>query len=83
MVVRAGRGAILPVTSFWAAKGAANLASFFNHVLLSRAKLEMREDHGLRHTALDRFVAGRLQASWGWRLVPRSLLGERLRWIFP
>jgi hypothetical protein len=33
---------------------------FFNHVLLSQTKLEMREDHGLRHTALDGLVAGRI-----------------------
>jgi len=33
--------------------------------------------------SLDDLVAGRVQTSRGWRLAPRSLLGEGPRWIFP
>ena len=43
----------------------------------------MREEHGLRPDSLDGLVAGRIQTSRGWRLAPRSLLGEGPRWIFP
>ena len=28
-------------------------------------------------------VSGRIQTSQGWRLAPRSLLGEGPRWTFP
>lgn len=51
--------------------------------IVSRTKLEMREEYGLRPTSLDGLVAGRIQTSQGWRLAPRSLLGEGPRWIFP
>lgn len=51
--------------------------------IVSRTKLEMREEHGLRPDSLDGLVAGRIQTSRGWRLAPRSLLGESPRWIFP
>jgi hypothetical protein len=43
----------------------------------------MREEHGLLPALLDSLVAGCIQTSWGWRLAPRSLLGESPRWIFP
>lgn len=43
----------------------------------------MREEHGLRADSLDGLVAGRIQTSRGWRLAPRSVLGEGQRWIFP
>lgn len=33
--------------------------------------------------SLDGLVAGRVQTFRGWRLVPRSLLGDGPRWIFP
>lgn len=52
-------------------------------VFPSRTKLEMREEHGLRPDSLDGLVAGCIQTSRGWRLAPRSLLGEGPRWIFP
>lgn len=51
--------------------------------IVSRTKAEMREEHGLRPDSLDGLVAGRIQTSRGWRLAPRSLLGEGARWIFP
>ena len=51
--------------------------------IVSRTQLEMREEHGLRPTSLDGLVAGRIQTSRGWRLAPRSLLGEGPQWIFP
>ena len=44
--------------------------------IVSRAKLEMREEHGLRADFLDGLVAGRIQTSRGWRRAPRSLLGK-------
>lgn len=34
-------------------------------------------------TSLDGLAAGRIQTSRGWRMAPRSLLGESPRWIFP
>lgn len=51
--------------------------------IVSRTKLEMREEYGLRPDSLDGLVAGRIQTSRGWRLAPRSVLGEGSRWIFP
>lgn len=51
--------------------------------IVSRTKLEMREEYDLRADSLDGLVAGRIQTSRGWRLAPRSLLGEGPRWIFP
>jgi len=51
--------------------------------IVSRTKAEMREGHGLRSDSLDSLVAGRIQTSRGWRLAPRSLLGESPRWAFP
>ena len=51
--------------------------------IVSRTKAEMREEHGLRADSLDSLVAGRIQTSRGWRLAPRSMLGEGPRWIFP
>jgi len=51
--------------------------------IVSRTKAEMREEYGLRPDSLDSLVAGRIQTSRGWRLAPRSLLGEGPRWIFP
>lgn len=51
--------------------------------IVSRTRLEMREEHGLRPDSLDSLVAGRIQSSRGWRLAPRSLLGAGPRWIFP
>ncbi len=52
-------------------------------LIVSRTKLEMRQEHGLLPTSLDGLVAVRIQTSQGWRLAPRSLLGESPRWIFP
>lgn len=51
--------------------------------IVSRAKHEMRDEYGLKPESLDSLVAGRIQTSQGWRLAPRSLLGESPRWIFP
>ncbi len=51
--------------------------------IVSRTKLEMREEHGLRPTSLDGLVAGRIQTSHGWRLAPRWLLGEGPQRAFP
>lgn len=48
-----------------------------------RTKAEMREEYGLTAGALDDLAAGRSKTSRGWRLAPRSLLGEAPRWIFP
>lgn len=39
--------------------------------IVSRTKLEMREEHGPRHDSLDCLVAGRIQISRGWRLAPQ------------
>lgn len=50
---------------------------------VSRTKLGMCEESGLRPDLLDGLVAGRIQTSQGWRLTPRSLLGESPRRIFP
>lgn len=47
--------------------------------IVSRTKAEIREEHGMRRDSLDSLVAWRLQISRGWRLVPRSLLGESSR----
>lgn len=52
-------------------------------LIVSQTKLEMRQQYGLKPDALDGLVAGRIQTSRGWRLAPRSLLGEGPRWIFP
>ncbi|WP_341809506.1 hypothetical protein WMO32_05545 [Xanthomonas oryzae pv. oryzicola] len=52
-------------------------------LIFSRTKLEMRQEHGLLPTSLDGLAAGRIQTSRGWRMAPRSLLGESPRWIFP
>lgn len=51
--------------------------------IVSRTKLEMREEFGLKPDALDCLVSGCTRTSRGWRLAPRSLLGEAPRWIFP
>lgn len=51
--------------------------------IVSRSKLEMRGEEGLRPDSLDSLVSGRIQTSRGWQLAPRSLLGEAPRWIFP
>ena len=48
-----------------------------------RTKVEMRAEYGLTAGALDDLAAGRSKTSRGWRLAPRSLLGEAPRWIFP
>lgn len=48
-----------------------------------RTKVEMREEYGLTAGALDDLAAGRSKTSRGWRLAPRSLLGEAPRWIYP
>lgn len=48
-----------------------------------RTKVEMREEYGLTAGALDDLAAERSKTSRGWRLAPRSLLGEAPRWIFP
>ena len=52
-------------------------------LIVSRTKLQMRQEQGLLPTSLDGLVAGRIQTSRGWRLAPRSLLGESPRWAFP
>ncbi|KTF37966.1 hypothetical protein [Xanthomonas vesicatoria] len=49
---------------------------------LSRTKLEMREEHGLRANSLDGLLAGRIETSRSWRLALRSLLGKGLRCFF-
>ncbi len=51
--------------------------------IVSGTKLEMREEHCLRPDSPDGLAAGRIRASQGWRLSPRSLLGEGARRIFP
>ena len=43
----------------------------------------MREEQGLRPDSLDGLVAVCIQNFRGWRLAPRSILGENPRWIFP
>lgn len=48
-----------------------------------RTKTEMREEYGLTAGALDDLAAGRSKTSRDWRLAPRSMRGEALRWIFP
>ena len=51
--------------------------------IVSRTKAEMRAEQGLRPDSLDGLVAGRIQTSRGWRLAPRSLLGEAPKGAFP
>lgn len=51
--------------------------------IVSRTKAEMCQQYGLKSDSLDSLVAGRIQTSRGWRLAPRSLLGEGPRWLFP
>jgi hypothetical protein len=41
----------------------------------------MRQQYGLKPDALSSLLC-HSQTSRGWRLAPRSLLGEGLRWIF-
>lgn len=50
--------------------------------IVSRTKLEMRQERGLRPDSLDGLVAGRIKICRGWRLAPRSLLGESPTWSF-
>ena len=51
--------------------------------IVTMTKRDLQEEFGLKPHALDSLVAGRIQTSRGWRLAPRSLLGESPRWLFP
>ncbi len=51
--------------------------------IVSRTKLEMRQQFGLNPHALDDLVAGRIQTSGGWRIAPCVVLSGGTRWIFP
>ena len=51
--------------------------------IVSRTKLEMRQQFGLKPHALDDLVAGRVQTSRGWRIAPSALLSGGPQWIFP
>lgn len=48
--------------------------------VVSRAKLEIREKHGLKADSLDGPLAGRVHASRCLRIESRRLLGESPRW---
>lgn len=51
--------------------------------IVTRTKLEMREEYGLKADALDSLVAGRSRTSQGWALEPKPRMPDGPRWIFP
>lgn len=51
--------------------------------IVTRTKVEMREEFGLKADALNALAAGRNKTSRGWALEPKPRMPPGPRWIFP
>lgn len=48
-----------------------------------RTKAEMQEEFGLKPEGLSDVVAGRINSTLGWELLPKARMPEGPKWIFP